>query len=188
MASTEDAALLEAERRKRVELAASLLPRNFFDQSGALAKLADSPRITILFEYIVGREPKHMAEQINLVLAFLGWPASRRRVAEDVIPDGVTISPGSEPPTSSVVETHESWLRDMEIFKQQKSTAIHAAEALRDSLVKCGIDATVGSEGHGLPPDTLLISVGIKPKHAMEAPSMNWARHTLRPFMGSNRQ
>lgn len=173
MASTEDAALLEAEGRKRVELAASLLPRNFFDQSGALARLADSPRITIHFEYIVGREPKHMAEQINSVLAFLGWPASRRRVAEDVIPDGVTISPGSEPPTSSVVETHESWLRDMEIFKQQKSTAIHAAE---------------GSDGYDLPPDTLLISVGIKPNHALEAPSMNWTWHTLRPLVGSNRQ
>lgn len=44
-----------------------------------------------------------------------------------------------------------------------------AAQALRDGIKHCGIDAESGGPGaYGLPPTTLLIKVGRKPNHALE--------------------
>ena len=92
---------LEEERRKRVELAASLLDRDFFDQSGAAARLVPFPPMSVIFEYVDEHEPKKMAEQINFIFeSLLHWSTWRRSVNEETIEDGVSISVGMEPPSS----------------------------------------------------------------------------------------
>jgi hypothetical protein len=81
---------LESEKDKRAKLAASLLPRNFWNQSGAIAKLAGLPPMKVVFEFTDEGEPRRTAEQINSVLNFIHW-AAVRRCTTDSIDDGIAI-------------------------------------------------------------------------------------------------
>lgn len=184
---------IENERRKRVELAASLLPRDFFDQSGAISKLAPFPPMSAVFEFIDEHEPTAMAEQINFVLETLHWSTSRKLVNQIFIRDGISISVGVDlehflsPRTSP-----ENFLRLFEMYSQKRSIGETTARASREGIRKCGIDAEIGNGVFGLPPTTLLIEVGPKPNHALEATLKELGPHpNPTPFgfgmMGGNR-
>jgi len=159
---------LEVERRKRLALAASLLPRKFADQSGAIARLKDIPPREAVFEFPDEREPRKTAEQINFVLANLHWTTWRRRTdKESEIPDGITVSTGMVghvefPNGTSESERRRLLPRILEISRE-------LSECIKTSG---GIDA----EGRydpwpirgNLPPETLLIRVGPKPNPLVE--------------------
>jgi len=160
---------LEEERKKRVELAASLLPRVFSDQSGAIARLAPFPPMSAVFEFIDEHEPRAIAEQINFVLKNLRWPTSRKLANEAFIKEGITISVGQDmrsmiPPGTPPGKQSEYF----RIFIGEESVGEAVARALQESIKRCGIDAEIGA-GAPLPPTTLLIEVGVKPNHALEA-------------------
>lgn len=163
---------LEGEKRKRVELAASMLDRDFFDQSGAAARLALFPPMSVIFEYIDEHEPKKMAEEINFVFeSLLHWNTWRRPVNEETIKDGISISVGWEPASSFPLGTplEERFKAVKPEYRQKISIGERVAEALRDGIKHCGIDAESGGlDAYDLPPTTLLIKVGRKPNHALE--------------------
>jgi hypothetical protein len=162
---------LEAEKRKRVELAASMLDREFFDQSGAAVRLVPFPPMSVIFEYVDEHEPKNMAEQINFIFkSLLHWSTWRRSVNEETIEDGVSISVGMEPPSSFPPGTpeEERFKSVRPEYQQKRLVGQVAAQALRDGIGRCGIDVEIGNDAYGLPPTTLLIIVGRKPNHALE--------------------
>jgi hypothetical protein len=172
-AQAQSARDLEAERKKRAELAASLLPRNFFDQSGAMQKMSTFPRMSLVFEFISEREPRAFAEQIYAALNSLRWLGVRRRIQyEDAIRDGVKVSPGTNfpiPPNSVAFNDPIGGIqRARELGQRQVSTARDAATALVDILHSMRIEAELGNNGAELPPTTLLIEVGLKPNAALE--------------------
>jgi hypothetical protein len=147
----------------------SLLDRDFFDQSGAMARLAPFPPMSAVFEFVSEREPRKMAEQINSVLKTLHWTSSRKRVNEMFIRDGISISVGADwksflPPGSP----QEKALGLLELYWQKRSTGEMTAQALRDGIEKCGIDAEIRNDAADLPPSILLIEVGGKPNRAVE--------------------
>jgi len=172
--ASDAAAQLEVERKKRVDLAASLLPRHFADQSGVVTRLRAFAPMHVIFEFVSEREPRAIAEEINFVIGVNRWPAAYRRKvsSEDLIQDGVTISPGRKfrPPPRSVtfVQPDLAVQQYIESFRNQQSNGTAVAETIRDGLHKSGIDAEIGISGD-LDPDVLLIQVGVKPNHALEA-------------------
>jgi hypothetical protein len=148
---------LESEKRKRVELAASLLPRDFWNQSGAISKLAGLPVMKVVFEFTDEGEPRRTAEQINNVLNFVHWTAVRRCTTES-IDDGVTIwPPGLRPEEARII-----------VPLLQQATDI--ADALRDALNDSGIESRVRPTGpvENIPLDTLIVRIGAKPNREAE--------------------
>jgi len=142
---------LEFEKRKRLELAVSLLDRNFRDQSGAMLALQRfRSGMAAVFEYLNDGEPLKTAEQINFVLKseLVNWAVSGAPARNPSMADGVTIFVPFEP--TDVV-------------------ANEAAEVLKNQLEKSGIDARVRSSiVTPVPPKTLLIRVGPKPNPTLE--------------------
>ena len=153
---------------KRVELAASLLPRDFFNQSEIFAGLSRLPPQSLVFEYASEREPRRVAEQIYSVFRDHNWNAFRRQVKdESQIGDGVTIIVGGNFPPFPVSS----------LVHQQESVSKTAAELLRDSLVRSEIEAKIGTNfdrfivdvhDRDLPPSILIVRVGEKPNHVLE--------------------
>jgi hypothetical protein len=88
--------LLESEKHKRIELAVSLLPRNFRDQSGAIAELQKLPAKSALIEYLDTPECLATAEQINLVLSQAGWTIKGVPVKTVWPSEGVGVSSGRD--------------------------------------------------------------------------------------------
>jgi len=126
--------------------------------------------MSVILEYIDEREPRKMAEQINFVLKTLHWSAWRRRQNEMFIRDGISISVGANlgsflPPGTPP----ENVLRLLEMYSQKRSIGEAAAQTLRDGIRKCAIDTEIGNDAGDLPPTILLIEVGAKPNHAVEA-------------------
>ncbi len=128
--------------------------------------------MSVIFEYVDEHEPKKMAEQINFIFeSLLHWSTWRRLVNEETIEDGVSISVGMEPPSSFAPGTspEERSKAVSPEYLRKRSIGEMAAQALRDGIKHCGIDAESGGPGaYGLPPTTLLIKVGRKPNHALE--------------------
>jgi hypothetical protein len=160
---------IEYERTKRVELAASLLPRDFFDQSGAIARLTSFPPMSVVFEFINEREPRAMAEQINFVFKTLHWTTSRKLINEMFIKEGISISVGADVKSFLPLGSpQENKLALLEVYMQKRSIGERTAQALCDGIKHCGIDAEIGNDAVRFPPTTLLIVVGAKPNHALE--------------------
>jgi hypothetical protein len=154
---------LEGEKVKRLELAGSLLDRELRDQKEAIAQLSTLPRVRVLFEFSDDEEVVSTAEQINFVFSQLGWKASRRRGQEKLISKGVSVSPGMQrpgPPSSS--ERTEEWMEQISATRKICGTV---ARVLHDSG---GIEADLGANGYGIPPDTIVVSVGRKPNPVLE--------------------
>lgn len=167
-AAASAASQLEGEKKKRLELAVSLLPREFGDQSGAVQKLKAFHGVKAIFEWISDKEALRTAEQINFALSFSGWARSwRTSKMPEYARDGVMITAGRMFPDSVLfVEPHMTRLRGWGDLMKVTSDA---AAALRDELNRSGIVATVGiEESDKLPPDTILISVGPKPNTVLE--------------------
>jgi len=166
------AANLEAEKKKRVELAASLSPRDFFDQSGAIAKLSGLPPMNVIFEYPDEREPRNIAQEINFVFDVLHWNAFRRRVPEEWISEGIHVLVGRRPVPSSILELHP------EPFAEQMAKGQIAAKALCDGLRQSDIDVETEPLGLGevlglmatedVAADTLVVMVGLKRNRVLE--------------------
>jgi hypothetical protein len=165
-ANNDAAIALEQEKQKRLELAASLLDREFNDQSGAIAKLSRFAPISVVFEYLPEREPTRLAEEINAVVSTAHWQSWGRHGNEWSIRDGVTISQGvTRPPPPSNPDERQRWVS---LMQGQMAVTKDAADALREILQTDDIDAELGSGGYDLPIDTLLIRVGEKPNHVLE--------------------
>ena len=159
--SADAAVKLEEEKAKRVELAVSLLPRDFWNQSGAMTSLMGLPSTTVRFEFILENEPRETAEQIAWVLQELHWKTWRRRGRESGIGDGVQVSIGLSrdhfPPDAAAFEA------SLELMDRARATG----QALVDELNKTGIEASTGFLGDGIPNGELLVSVGRKPNKAL---------------------
>jgi hypothetical protein len=158
-ANNKAASDLEEEKRKRLELAASLLPREFWNQSQAMDELAGISPVPVEFEYFDDPEVVSTAEQINFVISQLHWKAVRRRGYEHLIRDGITISPGR--PSFSPSAGLEEW--------KQLSILQTVCEKLTKALQGSDLEATFGHIASGVPSDTILVSVGRKPNHVLEA-------------------
>jgi hypothetical protein len=161
-------AKLEAEKTKRVRLAASLLPRRFWDQSGTIQKLAAlNTKLTVVFEFIDDREATSAAQQIAMVFDLLRWKYMRRHVPETVIRDGITISPGAKPPAASERNTIPARMQE---WIKQGRIARAASGALAKGLTNSGIEATVesGYDDERFGPDTIVIRIGSKPNPVLE--------------------
>ena len=170
-----DAQKLEAEKVKRLELAASLLPRELDDQSGVIAKLKSSRPMTVVFEYIDEREPTRMAKQIAFVFWVMGWKFGRKRVDESRIRDGISISAGDRtdfvpnPPDNSPLE---KWLflQRQTLQHEQLKAGETTEKALQEALASNGIDATLRwDDKYAFPLGTLLIKIGLKPNPTLES-------------------
>ena len=170
---------LEEEKKKRVDLAASLLPRILIDQNGASKKLALLPKMTVVLEFSNESEPRAMAEQLNFVFESVGWKTLRRKRDESVIREGITISEGAMPSPS------------YELFDEQRKIAGEAATALVQLLGESQIDASNSptAEAFDLPPTNLLVRVGIKPNHELEKTlgALGPSRNRLRSTISGNR-
>jgi hypothetical protein len=166
--SADAATRLEDEKKKRVELAAGLLPRSFGDQSGTARELSGFSPLRVVFQVSNERESLFTAEAINWVFGLVKWPTSRRIIDESLIDDGVTIAvgvklPPLQPGSIDSFSTMDRWR------KLRESTG-NMAIALSAILQRQGIDAKPGILSIALdyPPSTLVISVGPKPNHALE--------------------
>jgi hypothetical protein len=151
---------LEEEERKRLDLAISLLPRNFWDQSGALNKLSRVKPVPVVFEYVDEREPREMAEQIAFVLNALHWQYRKLPKGRyDSIREGITIDAGIK------ISRDNTFVS----FGQREDTE-KTGEAISSVLNSSGIEAGIGSisSAVGLPPTELIISVGRKPNRVLE--------------------
>lgn len=178
---------LEEEKRKRLAVAASLLPRRFRDQSGALNVLKNLPTVNVVFEFLDEGEIEHTAKQINWVIADLNWKSSRRHCHEFFIREGVTVSPGSAPPPSRVGEPAAQQAKEFTEFWDKQATAKRISESLVVVLNHSDIDAKLGILGYDLPADTILISIGPKPNRASEETIKELARPSPTPReMGAN--
>jgi hypothetical protein len=175
--NNEAAAKLEAEKAKRLELATSLLPREFMKQDEPIEKLQSFPRMKVVFELIDEREPISIAEQINFVIVGANWKSWRRRGNEPLIEDGIEISPGTKFPSPS--SDSESVMRYLELREQQSANAEKAIALLRNALFASGIESEIKNNGYDFPTDTLLIRIGPKPNHALE--------NAIRELAGSSR-
>lgn len=166
--ASESAANLAIEQKKRLFLAASLLPRKLFDQAEAIAKLSRFPPMEVIFEFTDEREPRAMAEQINFVFDVLHWKSSRKRVPEALIVEGIYITPGRELVMRSVIDLQPESPRN----RVARGTAV--SSLLRDCVKESGIDVDVVARSfeffasEGLSTNTLLVMVGPKPNHALE--------------------
>src|ERR1700733_699793 len=161
--AAKSAADLEIEKKKRLELAASLLPREFFDQSGAISILASFPQMHVVFKFPDEREPRRIAEQINFALGAVGWNTWRRRGDEDMLRDGIFILVGAHPVVASVVDKQTD-----EEFRKQEAIGKWAEDALRQVVERCGSNVEATKMDPEFPPNTLVIEVGPKPNHALE--------------------
>ncbi len=152
-------ATIETERQKRVALAASLLPRDFFDQSVAINLLAKFPQMPVVLVYVDESEPRHAAEQIAFVFNMLRWPYSRLRVHETFINSGVTVGMGTK---HSPEESAE--------FLRKRTEGREVSAAIVAGLQNSSIEAKEGfAAGDAeVPFNTLVVSVGLKPNREAE--------------------
>ena len=186
----EAAANLEKEKVKRLELAASLLPRRFWDQSGAIGKLREFPPVSLIFEFPDEEETKSTAEQINFVASNLHWQTCRRRGYTMPLREGIEILPArfrmANPTDRNAWEAWGRW----------DSTATALCGALEKALQGSGIDAECEIGTHQLPPNTVLVRVGPKTNHVLEEAIKELARPStpteiqqgnIRERLGGNR-
>jgi hypothetical protein len=166
----EAAAKLEEEKSKRIELAVSLLPRVFRDQSGAIMALKMFPNITARLEYLADSECLATAEQINFVLRQVGWTTSGKPGNDMLIRGGVNIFPNGLPPTTG---NQSPDIEARQLFGRNLDDTRAAAEALKDELIKSGIEANVHDWilppfDIPRPPRNLIIWVGTHPNRILE--------------------
>jgi hypothetical protein len=156
---------LEAERKKRLLLAASLRDREACDQSGIFAQLDELPLPNLIFEFPSEREPRRMAEQI-----YAFWnqppPAVRRRVDDDSIRPGIRMSAGWMRPDVSKLSATE-YFAASRIFEKMKSDADSVIDLFVSALTRCGVEASHDGDSN-LPLGSILIEVGEKPNHELE--------------------
>ncbi len=130
---------LEGEKKKRLELAASLLPRDLCDQASAKTAVFRFPPRKVIFEFVNEKEPRHLAEQIAWLFISLrgreSWTVWHRHVSDDTIADGVYIMSGSAAPEHATEE-----------FNKRQSTGMALAAVLRDELTACKIEAIAGPD------------------------------------------
>jgi hypothetical protein len=152
---------LEEEKIKRIELAVSLLPRTFRDQSGAIAQLKKLPTRTALIEYLDTPECLATAEQINFVLLQAGWPTTGVPVKTVWPGEGVGVSPGN-----SRASTPDAPNDATGMFRVNETIG----NVFVNELNKSGIEAKwlIGSRRHKLPFGVMYISVGFRPNVALE--------------------
>jgi hypothetical protein len=156
---------LEIERRKRLALAVSLLPRRFRDQLASIPALKAYAGMTAVFEYIDQDEPLALAQQIYFTLEMSGWHFRKGQGNPSLIRDGVFVHPTRERVRTKVNATLAEISSQMVTAQNDFFHSVTAANALRDALVASGIDAKVGYPdvgGHG----TLIIRIGKKPDTA----------------------
>jgi hypothetical protein len=157
-ANLDAAATLEAEKRKRLELAVSLLDRKFLDQHTSALRLQAFPGMSATIEYTDEREPIAAAEQINFVLLDAKWDAHGGPTTSSLPPDaGVSILPGADMSGNRTLEG----LRVVTLTRE-------AANVLAEELNRSGIEARVGPPETDLPPMTILVRVGYKPNRVLE--------------------
>ena len=145
---------LEAERQKRMKLAASLQNRDVCNQVELGSALSGFAPRNIIFEWVSDKEPRLLAEQIAWSFAYTHnrWPMVRRQVIEDAIKDGVHI-----------------------LGKDQVGWRV--ASVLSSKLNACGIEAeSMGDPlAEGDPANALLssndvlIRIGSRPNRQIEA-------------------
>jgi hypothetical protein len=188
---TEAANALEQEQRKRLALAASLLPRTFPDQSGAAAKLSKSPvPNSVLFKYRDDEESTSMAEQINVILGLLRWKSCRLRESEAGIAPGITCRPALAHPPGSPPYTQDDWRKAFD----QMANAGKLCSTVINILQSSGIDAKVGPSTGRIPSGSIEIDVGSKPNSAAEETIRELATPSSNPtllgslLMGNSRQ
>ena len=157
---------MEAEMRKPLALAASMLPRYFRDQSGAIKKLSGSPSVPVVFEYLDEREVTSIVEQINFVAFELGWKSSRLRKHERFIEDGIKISPGEGLPARLPSDTNG--MEQVRERDRELAVTMPLCKALTQALQDSGLDAELRPAPFSLPPNTILIMVGPRPNHTVE--------------------
>ncbi len=168
---------LENEKKKRLQLAASLLPRYFFDQSGAIAALRKfSPPSLIIFEYLEEHEVRDTAQQINAVFNTLKWEAWRCHEGEDSIKDGVWISFSSSRKHAPDMDS-AAFLREIESQRE-------LANSLKQSLIASGIEAEteMSIEAEQFSLGTLVIRVGPKPNREVEIALRELGGYPKPPF------
>jgi hypothetical protein len=180
----EAAQKLEDEKRKRLALAASLLPRTFPDQSGAAAKLIKFPAPnSVLLKYRDDEDSTSMAEQINAVtLGILRWNSCRLRESEAGIATGVTCRPALAHPLGSPPYTPDDWRKAQE----QKVAANNLCSAVVNVLQGSGVDAKVGFTTSRIPPRSIEIDVGSKPNRAAEETIRELATPSSEPTLLGN--
>ena len=151
---------LEAEKKKRLKLAASLMPRKVFDQSGIIAELRRLPPHRVIFVYPDESEPRHLAEQIAMVFSMLHWPFFGRQVSSDDLPEEVSVcaghnlpSPQSHPKLVQIERANEELMQTEEIIGPiVKAFSARGVEASRRFVTYMVNE----------PPSTLVIGVGEK--------------------------
>jgi hypothetical protein len=174
---------LEAEKQKRLDLAASLLPRSVCEQRSLAMAVSRFPARKVIFEFGSDKEPRQLAEQ--MAWAFLNfqppashWSIRRRRVNEDAIADGIYIMRGwvPQPTLPPTLSAEDREIQKAE-FERRSSTGMNLAKAVRDVLVKCSEEATAGEDtfaqldirNDGIRADELVIRIGSKPNRALES-------------------
>ena len=127
----------------------------------------------MVFQFLDEREIADTAAQINFVTSSLHWKSSRRRGREYAIRDGVTISPGrQEPPSlaaSATPSERDAFSKRMQQWYREEDATKAVSLALIQALQDSGIDAKLGFDGLRFPPGTVVVGVGPKPNHALEA-------------------
>lgn len=165
--NTSAAATIEEEKRKRIQLAVSLLPRTFRDQSGAILRLQQFAGTVVAIGYLDEQEPLSVGEQVTFVLEHAGWKTYGMPLRNIWPSEGVRVYvrvkagalvPGSDP--ASQTKAIAEYMRSERV-----------GSLLVDELNKSGIDAkfSPGPRLPNVPDETLYISVGARPTSTLLA-------------------
>jgi hypothetical protein len=172
---------LETEKKTRLRLAASLLPRDF-EQTSVVDAVKTFPPRKVVFEFSDEKEARQLAEEIAYVFVIAnargkpGWSFVRRQVEQDTIWEGVHIMQGWAPQPKPPLTVPFNELRiETELFNSRQSTGKALAEALSNALTEFEIDsaptpdifATSDPQNDGITADTLLIRIGPKPDRVL---------------------
>lgn len=151
---------LEEEKRKRIALAVSLLPRNFRDQSGAIVALSRFIGMTAVIEYVDEGESLETAKQINFVLETAKWKVSGGP-ARHSLRAGIEVTPSREIPSAPPFDELRKRIERNDITRT-------SAEALSDALTHSGIDAHTVTGPPNTGPLRVLVQVGLKPNPVLD--------------------
>lgn len=145
---------LETEKDKRLKLAASLLPRKMFDQSGPIDKLLSLPARRVVLIYADAQESRQFAEQIAFVFSQLKWPFAGHPVPEDDLEAGVAVTHGDRTSEDNLMLKQQEW-NDAEAFSE------NLRQVLKDAHVDLSEHQRIWNL-EGYPLSTVIIGIGPK--------------------------
>lgn len=163
--SNEEAAeRLESEQKKRLQLAASLLPRECSNPLHIADALKGEVGFSARIEFLDESEPRDLAEQLNFIFRQAGWQDVRALPLHHSLFDGVAIGTGIVFPPQFAPGTPPQEVT--KFFDQQRATK-ELAEKIAKLLTDSDVAAKSGPIGSNVSVRTVVVQIGRKPNEEL---------------------